>query len=200
MNYSIDRDTYKIEKNNYYNEIFNKSLIILGSTNRAKNNHLIRLLNKKYTKEWNTYTITRDGIIYEHYNPLYYSDFMKDNIVDRKSVSILLENMGHLYYNSDTNYYVNDLNEIYIDKPYEKEWRGYKTYEPYTKEQYGATVFLCRSLCLELNINDDTFGHNALEDMVKNYNGIISRSNYDVNCTDLNPSFDFRKFLKDLKK
>ena len=94
------------------------------------------------------------------------------------------------------------MNEILNnnDNLYTKEWRGYKYYEQYTKEQYDSTVFLCRSLCLELNINDDSIGHNAFDDNARTYNGIISRSNLDVNYTDLNPSFDFRKFLKDLKK
>lgn len=202
-NFIIDRETYKINEHNFYKEEYEKSLIILGGTNRISDYYLKRQLKKdnKKNKDWNTYTITRDGIIYEHYNPIYYSEFIGDSIIDRKSVSILLENMGHLY-NIEDNIYINDLNEILSDNIniYTKEWRGYKYYEQYTKEQYDATVFLCRLLCLELNINDDTIGHNAFDDNAKIYNGIISRSNLDVNFTDLNPSFDFRKFLKDLKK
>lgn len=204
-NYTIDRESYSISEKNYNKEEYEKELIILASTNRLSNNYTTRLNYKENgnTKEWHTYTITRDGTIYEHYNPIYYSDFMMDEYIDKKSVSILLENMGHLYHNEDYNCYVNDLNEKFDkseDELYIKEWRGYEYYEPYTKEQYNATVFLCRSLCLELNINDDSIGHNAKEDHAKNYNGIITRSNLDVNYTDLNPSFDFRKFLKDLKK
>jgi hypothetical protein len=202
-NFIIDRETYKITENNFYNEEYEKSLIILGGTNRVSDFYLKRQLKKdnKNSKDWNTYTITREGIIYEHYNPIYYSEFIGDSIIDRKSVSILLENIGHLY-NIEENIYINDLNEMLSDNitVYTKEWRGYKYYEQYTKEQYDATVFLCRSLCLELNINDDSIGHNAFDDHAKIYNGIISRSNLDVNYTDLNPSFDFRKFLKDLKK
>lgn len=203
-NYTIDRETYKISEDNYYKEEYDKSLIILGGTNRINDFYLKRQLKKdnKKSKNWNTYTITRDGIIYEHYNPIFYSEFIGDSIIDRKSVSILLENSGHLYYNEDDNIYINDLNEILIneDNIFSKEWRGYKYYEQYTKEQYDATIFLCRLLCLELNINDDSIGHNAFDDNAKTYNGIISRSNLDVNFTDLNPSFDFKKFLKDLKK
>jgi hypothetical protein len=202
--FTIDRDIFKISENNFYKEEYNKSLIILGSTNRPEDFYLKRQTKKDNKKsiDWNTYTITRDGNIYEHYNPIYYSEFIGDSIIDRKSVSVLLENMGHLYYIEDSDIYINDLNELYQtnDNIFTKEWRGYKYYEPYTKEQYDATVYLCRSLCLELNINDDSIGHNAYDDNAKNYNGIISRSNLDVNFTDLNPSFDFRKFLKDLKK
>jgi len=202
--YNIDRETYNVDNNYYYDNEYEKSLIILGSTNRQNNNHIIRELNKndKNKKTLNTYTITREGIIYEHYNPIYYSNFIGDHLIDKRSVSILLENMGHLYYDDDTDIYFNDLNEIYNqnDNIFKKEWRGYEYYEPYTKEQYGAVVYLCRILCLELNINDDSIGHNAYDDITKTYNGIVSRSNFDVNLTDLNPSFDFKKFLKDLKK
>lgn len=204
-NFTIDRDTYKVSENNFYKEEYKKSLIILGGTNRLNDFYLKRQLLKDNKKsiDWNTYTITREGIIYEHYNPTYYTEFVGDSIIDRKSVSILLENMGHLYLFDDTNeIYINDLNEKLEDNSnlYTKEWRGYKYYESYTKEQFDATVYLCRLLCLELNINDDSIGHNAFDDNAKMYNGIISRSNLDVNFTDLNPSFDFRKFLKDLKK
>ena len=204
-NFTIDRDTYKVSENNFYKEEYKKSLIILGGTNRLNDFYLKRQLLKDNKKsiDWNTYTITREGIIYEHYNPTYYTEFVGDSIIDRKSVSILLENMGHLYLFDDTNdIYINDLNEKLEDNSnlYTKEWRGYKYYESYTKEQFDASVYLCRLLCLELNINDDSIGHNAFDDNAKNYNGIISRSNLDVNFTDLNPSFDFRKFLKDLKK
>jgi hypothetical protein len=203
--YNIDRDKHKINTCNYYQEESKKSLIILGSTNRYDNFHMLRQYKKDNGKSttWNTYTITRDGIIYEHYNPIYYTNFIGDIDIDKKSVSVLLENMGPLYYNENNDNYYNDLNEKFdgdVENIFDKEWRGLKYYESYTKEQYNSTIFLCRLLCLELNINDDTYGHNAFEDNAKFYNGIISRSNLDVNIIDLNPSFDFKKFLKDLKK
>ena len=204
-NFVIDRETYKISEKNYYKEEQPKSQIIISSSNRKSNNHLLRLLKKEngLTTNWNTYTITREGVIYEHYNPVYYSDFIGNQNIDIKSVSIVLENMGPLLYNDDHESYYNDLNERFEGTESDvfiKEWRGYKYYEPYTKEQYNATVFLSRLLCLELNISDDSYGHNAFEEGSKYFNGVISKSNLDVNSSDLNPSFDFKKFLKDLKK
>ena len=204
-NYIIDRDTYKISEKNYYKEEQPKSQIILSSSNRKGSNYLIRQSKKEngLSKSWNTYTITRDGIIYEHYNPVYYSDFIGNSNIDIKSVSILLENMGPLLYNDEQESYYNDLNEKFDGNEsdiFMKDWRGYKYYEPYTKEQYNSTVYLCRLLCLELNISDESYGHNAFEDGAKFFNGVISRSNLDINSSDINPSFDFKKFLKDLKK
>lgn len=204
-NFIIDREKYKISDKNYYKEEQPKSQIILASSNRKSNNHLLRLLKKDngLTTAWNTYTITREGIIYEHYNPVYCSDYMRNYDLDIKSVSIVLENMGPLLYNEDRELFFNDLNESFDGTEsdvFMKEWRGYKYYEPYTKEQYNATVFLCRLLCLELNITDDSYGHNAFEDNSVYFNGVVSKSNLDVNSSDLNPSFDFKKFLKDLKK
>jgi N-acetyl-anhydromuramyl-L-alanine amidase AmpD len=203
--FEIDRDRYKISDKNFHTEEVPKSMIIIGSTNRKSNYYLIRQQKKENTlsSDWNTYTISREGNIYEHYNPMYYSDFIGDVTIDMKSVSILLENMGPLYYNDNTEHFYNDLNERFEggeNDVFKKEWRGYKYYEPYTKEQYDAIVYLCRVLCLELNISDDSYGHNAYEDFSHIFKGIITRSNLDMNSSDPNPSFDFKKFYKDLKK
>lgn len=201
----IDREKYKINDNKFYKEEHPKSQIIIGSTNRKSNYYLIRKLNSKDNndKTWNTYTINRDGVIFEHYNPVYYTDFFGDQNIDIKSVSILLENMGPLYYNYDNNNYYNDLNEKFEGSEKDiffREWRGYECYEPYTQLQYESLLYLCKLLCLELNIKDDSYGHNAFEENSKYFNGIVSCSNLDVNINNLNPSFNFKKLYDDLKK
>ena len=72
----IDKKTYKIDKKNYYQTKYTKKQIILAGSLRKDNYHIKRLQKKEYgkTKKWCTYSIARDGVIYQHYDPHYYSD------------------------------------------------------------------------------------------------------------------------------
>ena len=42
-------------------------------------------------------------------------------------------------------------------------------------------------------------GHNVKVDNVELYEGIVSRSNYTSDVTDLSPAFDYEEFLKVLE-
>ena len=46
----------------------------------------------------------------------------------------------------------------------------------------------------EMKITKEISGHNTKINGVEMFKGIVSRSNFDVNYTDVNPSFDFDKF------
>jgi hypothetical protein len=47
---------------------------------------------------------------------------------------------------------------------------------------------------MELNISKMCVGHNTKIEGIKNFEGIVSRSNFDSKYTDLNPSFNFETF------
>ena len=98
-----------------------------------------------------------------------------------------------------TNQYINWKGGIYIEEPYDKKWRDYFFWEPYTEVQVENTVKLCNKLCDDLSIEKKCSGHNTKINGIKNFEGIVSRSNYDERFTDLNPSFDFQKFLKNIE-
>jgi hypothetical protein len=55
---------------------------------------------------------------------------------------------------------------------------------------------LCNQLIESQNIERKFIGHNTKVDGVSRYGGIVSRSNFDSNYTDLNPSFNFETFTK----
>jgi hypothetical protein len=119
--------------------------------------------------------------------------------IDRSSISIVLENMGEVYFDSLTEKWVNWIMEECDETlVFEKNWKGCRYWELYNEDQFNSTVKLCKHLCTKFDIDLDSLGFNVHHDKTKNYNGIVCRSNYDTDYSDLNPSFDFKRFLKDL--
>ena len=197
----IDKKKYKIPSENYYKSKNTKNQIILAGSLRCDSNHIKRLTNKSFgkTKRWCTYTIGRDGRIYQHYDPKYYSDFMGDKQIDRHSISIVLENMGSLYYDDDTEEWYNWANETCDEElVFEKHWKGNRYWESYTEDQFNSTIELCKYLCDEFNIVLDSIGYNVYKSRTVDFEGIVTRSNYDIDYSDLNPHFDFKRFLHEI--
>lgn len=197
---NIDKETYKTV-NGFYKSKYNKTQIILAGSLRKENYHIKRIQYKfgGTSKEWCTYTISRDGNIYEHYYPKYYSDFMLDKEIDKQSISIVLENMGMLFYDYETESYMNWVQDICDENlVFERKWNGHTYWEKYTEEQHKSTVELCKFLIKEFEIKNDSLGFNVFYDKTKEFEGIVTRSNYIQDHTDLNPSFDFKRFLRDL--
>lgn len=198
----IDKKTYKIGRENHYVTKHKKKQIILAGSLRKENFHIKRLQRKDFgkTKKWPTYTISRQGVIYQHFDPKYYSDFMGIKNIDKHSISIVLENMGMVFFDYEADAFLNALHEeCGEENVYERNWRGYSYCEKYTEEQYDATLNLCNFLCEKHSIPLDSLGMNVLHEEVVKFSGIVSRSNFDTEYTDLNPSFNFTRFCLDLK-
>jgi hypothetical protein len=193
---NIDNKTFKIEEINRYKTQIAKTQIILGTSLRKDNNHIIRLQNKDYhkTKRWNTYTISRNGSVYEHYSPKYHTDFLNIKEVDKKTISIILENMGCLF-KTHTDKYINWLNEVCDEKDViEKSWLGYLYWEKLTDEQLVSTVELCKYLCDEFCIPKVMIEFHHFHKDISKFKGIVFRSNYIEDCSDINPFFDIGNF------
>ncbi len=95
-----------------------------------------------------------------------------------------------------SNYYINWIGSIYKGEVYEKKWRDFFFWQPYTHEQVQSLGELCFQLTDTLRIERRSIGHNTKIDGITKWNGIISRSNIDSKYTDLNPSFNFESFTK----
>lgn len=192
----IDKETHKIESINYYNRVYNKTQIIIASSLRKDSNYLVRLKHKDFgkTKTWNTFTITRTGLIYQHFDPKNYSDFINIKQADKQSISIVLENMGYLLKNPDDKY-INWINETCEnDKVFARKWMGYHFWEKYTDEQLIAVVELCKKLCDDFGINKTMIEfRNFHKDIIK-YKGIVFKSNYFEESGDVNPNIEIPKF------
>jgi len=56
--------------------------------------------------------------------------------------------------------------------------------------------YLCDKLCDLHGITKKTIGHNTKINGIEKFEGIVTKSNYDVIFTDVSPAFDFEKFNK----
>lgn len=202
VSFEIDKRTYKLDPKNYHLTKSKKTQIILAGSMRAEHNHILRLKKKDFglTKKWPTFSIRRDGKIYQHFDPNYSSEFMGDKDIDKKSITIVLENMGMLSFDFEKNQYVNWIKEeCDEDLVFEKTWKTHRYWEAYTEEQYLAVLHLCVHLCRNYGVKQDTIGHNSLLEGANTFNGILSKSNYNSDYNDVNPSFDMKRLLADLK-
>jgi N-acetyl-anhydromuramyl-L-alanine amidase AmpD len=196
---NIDKETYKLSDEHYYPQPFQKHQIVLAESLRAGHNHLTRLKNKDFGKSTNypTFTISREGIIYQHYDPKYYADFLGIDSIDKHSISISLENMGKLFHRFDEDIYVNWCNEVcQKDKVFHRDWKEYSYWEIYTQPQFESLIELCKMLCDEFEIVEDCIGFNFYNEETKYFKGIVCRGNYSYDFCDLNPSFDFKGFMQ----
>lgn len=175
----------------------NKSLIVLCHTSREVGEYLTSLkfrYNGNYDKIPN-YVITREGEIIQLLEDKQYSDFFSDTQINEKSVIISLENLGWLEKKPLSNEYINWLGNIYKGVVFEKKWRDFFFWQPYTEVQMQKTIELSNKLLESLQIKKRAIGHNTKVQGVTSWEGIISRSNIDSKYTDLNPSFDFKALV-----
>jgi N-acetyl-anhydromuramyl-L-alanine amidase AmpD len=178
-----------------------KTQIILCHTSREVEEYLASLkfrYNSKYDKIPN-YVITREGKVLQLLSDQGYGNFFDDHITNKLSIFVMLENLGWLEKKPLTNHYINWKGSIYNEQVYEKKWRDFYFWQPYTPQQIKMTAELCKHLTETLQIEKTCVGHNTKVDGIENFEGISSRSNYDTNYTDLNPSFNFETFIKFLE-
>ena len=195
----IDKNTYSVSEFNYIKEKTNKNLIILGDTCRSESNHIKRMYIKDNKKSlaWNTYTISRNGEIYEHFNPMYYSETTDDPLINKRSITILFENMNLLSYEDGK--YLNWINELYNGNIYKKQWKGGYFWEEYTKNQYDSLIELIQYLLITFdNIPKDFVDFNHYDSDLLKHKGILSRSNIFKDKYDLNPSFNYKYIIENL--
>jgi N-acetyl-anhydromuramyl-L-alanine amidase AmpD len=178
-----------------------KNQIILIHTGRIYSDYINSLtyrFNGNYSKVPN-YLITKNGEIFQFLENTEHSNIFDIPNINRNSIIISLENLGWLQKEPLKDYYVNWIGDIYNGKVYEKKWRDYFFWEPYTKTQIEKTVELCKNIFSEMSINPQFIGHNTKINGIEKYEGVVSRSNFDTNYTDVNPSFDFEYFLNELE-
>lgn len=175
-----------------------KSQIILSHTSRGVGEYLVSL-KFRYNSHFNripNFVITRKGEVIELLPETSYSQYFSDEKVNQKSIIVCLENLGWLEKKPLSNYYINWIGSIYKEQVYEKKWRDYFFWQPYTEIQMESTAELCNQLAESLQIKKRSIGHNTKIDGITNWEGVISKSNIDTRYTDLNPSFKFETLTK----
>jgi len=188
----IDKELYKIKESNRYKTKTAKTQLVIATSLRKSNYHITRFQHKDYgkTKKWNTYTISREGIVYQHYDDKFHTDFLGIKEGDKRSISIVLENMGYLF-QTETNEYINWLNE-YCDEEdvVERNWLGYEYWEGFPDAQMESLILLCRELCEKHSIPKTFIEFNTHHKETHKFRGIVFRGNYLEDTNDMNPLLD----------
>ena len=178
-----------------------KKQIILTHTSRDVEEYLSMIKNRM-NGGFNRiphFIITKDGSVIQKMNTEAFSYYFDEININRNSVIISLENLGWLEKVPVKNYYTNWIGNIYNGKPYEKKWRDYFLWEPYTDQQVKSLAVLCKNIVEEHKIEKKCVGHNTTIKDIEKMGGIVSRSNFNKRYTDLSPAFDFEKFTKKIQ-
>jgi N-acetyl-anhydromuramyl-L-alanine amidase AmpD len=179
----------------------NKKQIILTHSSRNAEEYLTGLKyrgNGKYDKIPHFF-IDKEGKILQLLSEEETSKIYNNKIIDKNSITICLENLGWVEKEPLKNGYINWIGSIYKGKVYEKKWRDFIFWDTYTEQQIESLIFLCKKLIKDLGIKKKFVGHNTKINGVENVEGILTRSNFFLESTDLNPSFDFEYFLKKIE-
>lgn len=198
----FDDETYKLTPKNFIQDKTDKKRIVLGNTFNIDMAHVIgweNRLNGSY-KKTAAFTIAKDGTIYKHFDPDFYSEYYKSYDTNSKTITILIENEGWLIKDKN-NQYINLLNHIYrnTDGVYVKKWRGFQYWAPYTEEQLNAAVYLVNELCKNYNIDNKAINHNTKADVYDSPFGVFYKSNLEPYYTDVNPNWYFDEFKAKLE-
>jgi N-acetyl-anhydromuramyl-L-alanine amidase AmpD len=178
-----------------------KHQIILTHTSRNINDYL-QSLKFRFNGEFKripNYIITREGRILQLMGDTEYSEYFRDPNVNRNSIIISLENLGWLQKEPLKNHYINWIGDIYNGNVFEKKWRDYFFWQPYTEEQMINVGSLCVDLINKMKIDKQVIEYNTIINGVEKFKGIVTKSNFDVLHTDLNPSFNFNELLKNIE-
>ena len=192
-----------IEKlsNNFVGTNQNKTQIILTHTSRDVEEYLTSLkyrMNGKFPRIPH-YVVAKDGSVIKTLSEEQYSDFFYYSQINEQSIIVSLENLGWLEKVPLKDQYTNWIGNIYKGVPYEKKWRDYFLWEPYTEAQMVSTAELCIKIVNKHNIEKKSVGHNTLINGIENHGGIVSRSNYNNDFTDVSPAFNFDRFVNYIK-
>ena len=175
-----------------------KHQIILTHTSRNINDYLQSLkfrFNGSFKRIPN-YIITREGKILQLLGKAEHSEYFKNPDINKNSIIISLENLGWLQKEPLTNHYINWIGDIYKGEVFEKKWRDYFFWQPYTDKQVLNTYLLCDKLLNEVNIKPQIIEHNTKIVGVEKFVGVVSKSNFETIYTDLSPAFNFNELKK----
>ena len=178
-----------------------KHQIILTHTSRNINDYLQSLkfrLNGNFKRIPN-YIITREGKVIQLLGNTEHSEYFKNPNINRNSIIVSLENLGWLQKEPLTDHYINWIGDIYKGNVFEKKWRDYFFWQPYTEEQVKSTSSLCGKLLKDMKIKSQIVEHNTKIAGIEKYVGIVSKSNFDMSYTDLSPAFNFNELLKNIE-
>lgn len=194
----IDDKTYELPESNFFKEQTIKKQIIIAHTSSEGMRHTIKWKNRMngHYKKTAAFTVTKEGLIYQHFDPIYFSELFGNLEQDKKNILIFLENEGWLTKDTEKNQFINWSGHIY-NRPesiHERKWRGYSYWAPYSEAQFESTIFLVNKLCEDFSIKKNAVPHNTKIDNLDGFEGVLYRSNFEKHYTDLSPAWNCEKF------
>ena len=192
----LGAEVFNLNNLNYKKRKYKKTQILLYDTKRRVDDFIKMLKyrrNGKY-EDIPHFCITKTGKVYKLIEPEYMTKTFGDTSVDKKQIKIAIENLGWLNRNTIMGTYNNWINDVYRGEPHLRGWRGYFYWDIYTKEQLTALAHLCLVLCAHYDIPYQIVPSSGYFENAKNFNGIVSKSNFSDIYTDINPSFNFNIF------
>lgn len=178
-----------------------KKQIIISHTSRDVEKYLQSLKyrnNGKFDRIPN-YVISKDGKILQLLDNIEHTNFFREPNINRNSIIITLENLGWLQKEPLKDYYINWIGDIYKGNPFERKWRDYYFWDPYPEKQIESLISLIEFLFKEMKIENNIVGHNTKINGIERFEGLVTRSNFDVNFTDVSPAFNFEKLTNKLQ-
>ncbi len=192
----LDAEVFNLNELNYKKRKYKKTQILLYDTKRRFDDFIKMLKyrrNGKY-EDIPHFCITKTGKVYKLIEPDYMTKTFGDTSIDKKQIKIAIENLGWLNRNTIMGTYSNWINDVYRGEPHLRGWRGYFYWDIYTKEQLVALSNLSLVLCAHYDIPYQIVPSSGYFENAKNFNGIVSKSNFSDIYTDINPSFNFNIF------
>jgi hypothetical protein len=183
------------------NLVENKKQIVLCNTFREIEEYLISLnfrYNGKYDKIPH-FIISKKGEIVQNINQNILTNIFKEDSLNKEKIFISFENLGWLVKKPFSDQFINWKDDIYTGDVFNKKWRNYNYWDTYTTEQIKSASLLCIKLMEEFDIDKKFIGHNTKVQGIENFSGVVSKSNFNEVYTDLNPSFNFKLFLKNIE-
>jgi N-acetyl-anhydromuramyl-L-alanine amidase AmpD len=178
-----------------------KKQIILTETKRSVKNYInsLRFRYNKNNPYLPNYVIEKNGEVYQIMRPENYSNYMESKSIDERAIIISIENLGWFKKIPLDNSFVNWVGDIYKKEVYEKKWRDYFFWDPYTELQINKLSELIIELCEKFDIPKKCLGHNVKQDGVETFEGVVTKSNFNFIYKDVNPSFDFKLLKKNIE-
>lgn len=175
-----------------------KRQIILTHTSRNIKDYLLMLkhrYNGKYDRIPN-YIITQEGKILQLLGNDDYTKYSQNLNIDRNSIIVCLENLGWLQKEPMTGNYINWIGDIYKGSTIDKKWRDYYFWHPYSDNQMNSLSLLCKKILKETSIKKQIISNNTKINNIEKHEGIVTRSNFNLDFTDVSPAFNFDNFIK----
>jgi hypothetical protein len=190
----INKEYYTEDRNKVVLTKTKKKQIILGHTSSNLSEYVTKI-KTRYNGKYNrlpAFIIGVDGVIYQMYDPQYYSRFMQDEAVDKIAIPVMLENVGWVIQDGRDNLWYDWKGHVYEDgMVVQKEWRNKKFWAGYSTAQMDSLVWLINDLCTTQKVPKSFVGDNRAVHKPQTFKGVINKSNYCKDAFDLSPAMDF---------